>query len=169
LFGIFLAAGSWYASRELAVKIQVGLEELEIVRRQFDPLISMPSDAKVGVIETSAACAMLHSFYTEIEKILKLIARDWDKQLPSSESWHKDLLMQMCAPTARRPAVISPALLEVLSEFLAFRHLFRGASIALMRWQKLYPLVAKVDATYNEVRDEIQAFSRFVENDPATT
>lgn len=33
----------------------------------------MPPARNVGVIETSAACAMLHSFYTEIEKILKLM------------------------------------------------------------------------------------------------
>ena len=62
-------------SPDLAVKIQLGLEELAIVREQFRPLISTTSDASVGVIQTAAACAMLHSFYTEIEKILKLIAR----------------------------------------------------------------------------------------------
>jgi hypothetical protein len=58
-------------SRELAAKIRVGLEELAIVRHEFEPLLSIPSDATVGVIETSAASAMLHSFYTEIEKILQ--------------------------------------------------------------------------------------------------
>jgi len=84
LFGIFLAAGSWFVSRDLAAEIRVGLEEFAIVRQQFQPLISLSSDATVGVIETSAASAMLHSFYTEIEKILKLIAREWDSQLPSS-------------------------------------------------------------------------------------
>ena len=62
-------------SRELATKIRVGLEEFANVRQQFEPLISMPPDASFGVIETSAACAMLHSFYTEVEKILKLIGR----------------------------------------------------------------------------------------------
>jgi hypothetical protein len=72
-------------SRELATKIQLDLEELAIVHQQFQPLISMSSEATAGVIETSAACAMLHSFYTEIEKILKLIARDWDGRLPSSD------------------------------------------------------------------------------------
>ena len=54
-------------SRELAAKIRVGLEELAIVRQQFEPLLSMPSDAIVGVMETAAASAMLHSIYTEIE------------------------------------------------------------------------------------------------------
>jgi hypothetical protein len=156
-------------SRELAIKIQLGLEELAIVHQQFQPLISMSSEATAGVIETSAACAMLHSFYTEIEKILKLMARDWDGRLPSSDSWHKDLLIQMSEATPKRPAVISASLVEVLSEFLAFRHLFRGASIALMRWEKLYPLVTKVDQTYDQARGEIEAFLRFVEEGAGTT
>jgi hypothetical protein len=156
-------------SRELATKIRVGLEEFAIVRQQFEALISRPADAAVGVIETSAASAMLHSFYTEIEKILKLIAREWDMQLPSSDSWHKDLLLQMAQATARRPAVLSTDLVEVLSEFLAFRHLFRGASIALMRWDKLHPLIAKVDTTYEHARSQIEAFTAFIEQQTGTT
>ena len=97
-------------SYDLAVKIQLGLEELATVREQLSLLVAMPADATVGVMETAAACAMLHSFYTEIEKILKLIAVGWDEQIPSSDSWHKDLLNQMSKVTPRRPAVISPGL-----------------------------------------------------------
>ena len=107
-------------SRELAIKIRVGHEEFGVVRQQFETLLSIPAEASVGVIETSAACAMLHSFYTEIEKILKRIALEWDGQLPSSDSWHKDLLFQMSKRTAKRPA----GLVEVLNEFLAFRAFF---------------------------------------------
>ena len=125
-------------SVDLSTRIQLGLEEFATVREQMAPLIAKPSDSKVGDIETAAACAMLHSFYTEIEKILKLIAREWDKRMPSSDAWHKELLNQMAAATDTRPAVITSGLVEILSEFLAFRHLFRGASIALMRWDKLY-------------------------------
>lgn len=152
-------------SRELAIKIQLGLEELTTIREQFQPLIAISSGAEASVIETAAACAMLHSFYTEIEKILKLVAREWDGVSPSSDSWHKDLLIQMSRTDQKRPAVVSAALVEVLSEFLAFRHLFRGASIVLMRWEKLFPLVAKVDPTYNQARDEINAFVRFIESE----
>src|SRR5882762_2463629 len=142
-YGTSWIAGTWSVSADLANRIQLGLEELATVREQISLLISSLSDSKVGDIETAAACAMLHSFYTEIEKILRLIARDWDGQLPSADAWHKELLNQMSAPTNRRPAVLTSGLVEVLSEFLAFRHLFRGASIALMRWDKLSPLVGK--------------------------
>jgi hypothetical protein len=114
------------------------------------------------VIETAAACTMLHSFYTEIEKILKLIALDLDKKMPSSESWHRDLLSQMTAATEARPAVITTDLVTRLAELLAFRHLFRGASIALMRWNKLSPLVAKVDGVHEEIVRELNQFQRFL-------
>lgn len=154
-------------SSELSRKIQVGLEEFATVRQQFESLLLIPPGADPGVIETSAACAMLHSFYTEIEKILKIIAREWDGSLPASESWHRDLLVQMSEITTKRPAVLSADLLATLKEFLAFRHLFRGASIALMRWDRLYPLVIKVDQTYRQVNDEIKSFEEFIEGAPA--
>lgn len=106
---------------------------------------------------------MLHSFYTEIEKILKLIARDFDGKIPSAESWHKELLNQMSEATPKRPAVISEALVSVLSEYLAFRHLFRGASIALMRWDKMAPLIEGISPTYEMASSEIGLFLQFVE------
>jgi len=149
-------------SDDLANRIQLGLEELATVREQISLLISSLPASKVGDIETAAACAMLHSFYTEIEKVLRLVARDWDGQIPSADAWHKELLNQMSVPTNSRPAVLTLGLVETLSEFLAFRHLFRGASIALMRWEKLSPLVARVDQTYSQTVKEIESFVRFL-------
>ena len=104
-------------SRELATKLRVGLEEFAIVRQQFEPLLSISAGANASVIETSAACAMLHSFYTEIEKMLKLIARECDGQLPMSDSWHKDLLVQMSQSTGRRRAVFSAVSLKSSASF----------------------------------------------------
>jgi hypothetical protein len=137
---------------------------LAAVREQLTQLISLP-ETSAGVIERAAACAMLHSFYTEIEKLLKLIARECDGHMPSSEAWHRELLNQMSVASATRPAVLSPALVEDLGEFLAFRHLFRGASIVLMRWDKLAPLLAKVGPTHDRAEAEIMAFVQFIESD----
>lgn len=151
-------------SIDLVTKIHLGFEELDTIREQMGPLISKAFDSQVGDIETAAACAMLHSFYTEIEKILKLIAHEWDDRIPDSDAWHKELLNQMSAPTNTRPAVITSDLVEILSEYLAFRHLFRGASIALMRWNKLAPLLGKVDQTYLRTRHEIETFGTFLKS-----
>ena len=101
-------------SPDLAKKLRLGLEELAMVREQLAPLIALSPNASVGVIERAAACAILHSFYTEIEKILKLIAREWDGQMPSSDAWHKDLLNQM---SAKRPPGVQPYFRPLSSKF----------------------------------------------------
>ena len=67
-------------SADLATKIQLGLEQLAIVREHVSLLSAGPSASQAGAIETAAASAMLHSFYTEVEKILTLIARHWDSR-----------------------------------------------------------------------------------------
>lgn len=113
-------------SADLATKIQLGLDELAEIRAQMSPLIARTGESELPVMETAAACAMLHSFYTEIEKMLKIIAIDRDKKTPSSESWHRDLLTQMSAATETRPPVITSDLVNRLADLLAFRHLFRG-------------------------------------------
>jgi hypothetical protein len=41
------------------------------------------------------ARAMPDVFYAEIENLLKLIAREWDGRLPASDTWEKELLLQM--------------------------------------------------------------------------
>jgi len=91
-----------------------------------------------------------------------MIALDLDRKVPSSEAWHRDLLNQMAAATDAWPAVITADLVTQLGELLAFRHLFRGASIALMRWNKLSPLVAKVDGVHQEIVRELSEFQRFL-------
>ena len=118
---------------KLIAQIEIDLQEFSRVTEQLAPLISKGSATDLDVIETSAVAAMLHSFYTLIEKIMELIAREIDQAVPGSVTWYRDLIEQMTQQTSRRRAVISKDLAGQLKEYLAFRHLFRGASIALMR------------------------------------
>lgn len=125
---------------------------------QLMPLVIKGSSTDLDVIETSAVAAMLHSFYTLIEKILESIAREVDQAIPEAGQWHRDLIEQMTRPTARRQAVISEDLAEKLKEYLAFRHLFRGASIVLMRWNKMQPLANNANGTFRQFHRELSAF-----------
>jgi hypothetical protein len=123
------------------------------VTEQLMPLVIKGSSTDLDVIETSAVAAMLHSFYTLIEKILEV-----DQAIPEAGQWHRDLIEQMTRPTARRQAVISEDLAEKLKEYLAFRHLFRGASIVLMRWNKMQPLANNANGTFRQFHRELSAF-----------
>src|SRR5271165_5062908 len=91
---------------------------------------------------------------------MELIARDIDQVVPGSGTWHRDLIEQMTQPTVSRQAVISGDLAEKLKEYLAFRHLFRGASIALMRWNKMQPLANRASETLVQFEAELAAFIR---------
>jgi hypothetical protein len=145
-------------SAKLIAQVELNLQELSRVTEQLTPLIAKGASSDLDVIETSAVAAMLHSFYTLIEKILELMARDVDQTMPAAGTWHRDLVEQMTQPTASRPAVISEDLAGKLKEYLAFRHLFRGASIALMRWNKMQPLANRAQETFRQFEGEISAF-----------
>lgn len=67
---------------------------------------------------------MLHSFYTGIENIFKRIGVELDKALPGGQSWHRELLDSMSAPSEFRSAIISQDLRFRLEEYLKFRHVF---------------------------------------------
>ena len=67
-------------SGKLIAQIEINLQELSRITEQLAPLISKGSTVGLDVIETSAVAAMLHSFYTLIEKILESIAREIDSR-----------------------------------------------------------------------------------------
>ena len=68
----------------------------------------------------------------------------------------------MAAATDTRPPVISDSLVIRLDDLLSFRHLFRGASIALMRWNKLSPLMESVNGVHDEVVNQLTQFQIFL-------
>jgi hypothetical protein len=68
----------------------------------------------------------------------------------------------MALAVAARPAVITAELRTSLGELLAFRRLFLGASIVLMRWDKLAPLVANVPAVHQETVGQLRELLQFL-------
>ncbi len=166
---MFARVESWFVSSRFTQKLRIALGELASISHGMSPLTEKSASTEADVIQTAAAAYMLHSFYNEIEKILKMIARECDGQIPNSPEWHRDLLIQVVNPSPSRPAVISPKLFESLKEYLAFRHLARGSSFALMRWDRLAPLVANVPSVHDAVRTEIEAFITLLESREPTS
>jgi hypothetical protein len=106
---------------------QVALED-EQLNRLIDThrsLLSKCTSQSPDDIERSALAFFLHSFYSGVENILKRIAIEIDGRLPEGEAWHRQLLDALARATNLRGAVISEALHETLSEYLAFRHVVR--------------------------------------------
>jgi hypothetical protein len=103
---------------------------------------------------------MLHSFYTGVENIFKRVAVELDGEAPRGEAWHRQLLDAMVTSTKGRGALISEPLRDTLSEYLAFRHVFRQAYSFDLRWEKMSALVLNCEATFRRLETELEAFLR---------
>ena len=106
----------------------------------------------------------LHSFYAGLERLFELIATVVDRNVPQGTSWHQLLLQQMATeiPPAR-PAVISDGTRDLLDAYRGFRHVVRNVYTLRFDPVKIQPLVEKAPAVFAQVRRELLAFARFLE------
>lgn len=106
----------------------------------------------------------LHGFYSGLEKIFELIAKNIDQSVPSGEAWHQELLRQMFTEIKQvRPAVISRETLLLLDEYRGFRHVVRNVYTFNLSIKKLEPLVAEIQKVFDQVKHEILVFLNLIE------
>lgn len=94
----------------------------------------------------------LHNIYNGIEGIFKEIAKFVDQVMPTSSSYHADLLAQMTTPSPRRPAVMQNT--PELQDLMSFRHLVRHAYGTSMRHQEL---LEKLKAVEERILPDLEA------------
>ncbi|HMC27893.1 MAG TPA: hypothetical protein VKM56_08890 [Verrucomicrobiae bacterium] len=122
------------------------------------PLLSKCGETVPSEIELAALAAVLHSFYTGIENILKRVAVELDREPVGGEAWHRDLLSRMTQRHRQRAAVLSSALHDRLLDYLGFRHFFRHAYSFDLDWPKMSPLVLRLQKTFHEVETALDDF-----------
>lgn len=84
----------------------------------------------------------LHAFCTGIERVLETIAVSLNGVPPAGPAWHRRLLERMAVGVPGvRPAVVSPATVSDLEEFLAFRHRYRNLYLFDLRWEPIRALL----------------------------
>lgn len=148
---------------KLRKQVAVEFEQLDKLIDVHRPLLDKCKSVAPTDIELSALAAMMHSFYTGIENILKRVAVELDGDLPTGKSWHRELLDSMSEPSAMRGAVLSAELRHRLEEYLKFRHFFRQAYSFQFDWEKLSSLVLACETTLCELEKEMNTFFGRVE------
>jgi len=143
---------------KLAKQINVEREQLRRLIAIHSQLLAHCASEAPNDIELSALAALLHSFYTGVENIFKRVAVELDGEAPRGDAWHRQLLDATAAPTSLRVALISESLHETLSEYLAFRHVFRQAYSFDLRWDKMSALVLNCETTFRRLETELEAF-----------
>ncbi len=146
----------------LVTEIEKELKNLERLGAEMDEVLQRPEPSSV---EVRAAGSILHDFYCGVEKIFKRIASRLDRDIPSGDDWHLQLLERMTiALPGIRPAVVSEDLKGRLSEFLRFRHLFRNIYGHELRWSRISELGHGMQEVLVLFRGELERFIDFIRN-----
>jgi hypothetical protein len=107
----------------------------------------------------------LHGFYSGLERLFEIVARQLDQAVPAGETWHPDLLLQMARDLPEiRPAVISQENAAILDEFRRFRHLVRNVYTINIVPSKMNRTVSVLPDLWTKLRAELSAFADFTDD-----
>ena len=140
-------------------------EEISELRRIVERVKKAWSSAEKSSDELylDSVALNLHGFYSCIERLFELIARNIDESIPAGENWHQELLRQMVTEIKLvRPAVLSRDTYDRLDEYRGFRHVVRNVYTFNLSLKKLKPLVEDIDCVFSAVSNEIKKFIEYI-------
>jgi hypothetical protein len=149
----------------LAERLRGELADLEqVVSRALQSwsLIQKTPQEQFAFVDSVAL--NLHSLYSGLERLFELIARQIDRDMPESGTWHRDLLEQMAQDIPdTRPAVLSRETASATDEFRRFRHLVRNVYALELAPGKMAVLMATLPELWPKIRAELLAFADFMD------
>lgn len=136
--------------------INVALERAILAWRKFE----QTSDE----LYVDSVALNLQGAYNGLERLFEIIARDIDRERPTGNNWHQQLLQQMAVEVEIiRPAVISAVSLQALDNYRAFRHIVRHVYSEEFEVKRIGELVSEARQVFGQAADELKAFATFLE------
>ena len=148
----------------LADRIRQELSDLEQVvaraQRAIGAFRRQPEDQDLYI---DSAALNLHDFYAGLERIFQRIGSVVDGAIPSGSEWHRDLLQQMQTDVSDlRPPVLSFEAVQLLDEFLRFRHVVRNVYAFKFDPERIERLVGQMQPAFKQVQVELLTFAIFL-------
>lgn len=138
-------------------EIAFELEEIECLFQLYKKEL-FDLEQNPNIVEITAFASVLHSFYSGIEKIFLIIAKNIDRKTPSDINWHKGLLLQMTKENEYRKPVLSEEMKNELTKYIVFRHFYRHSYSFRLDWDELQKLVKPIHQVWEKFKSEIAAF-----------
>ena len=149
----------------LAGRIRKELGDIEhLVSRANRALSAAQKNPHDADLYIDSASLNLHDLYSGFERIFRQIAATVDGNLPSSAEWHRDLLEQMGLDLPKvRPSVLSANSMQMLDEYLRFRHVVRNVYTFSLNPERIGRLVTGLESVFTQVQEELLTFASFLE------
>jgi len=143
----------------LWAEIKATLSDLERIVEEIEELLRDLGSSEPSYKDKAAMGAFLHNFYNGIENVLKRIAEEIDRAVPSGSEWHRALLQRMAEGVENlRPAVLKAETVTKLLPYLGFRHFFRHSYTFEIDWEKVKPLARNARAVLETIKDDLKEF-----------
>jgi hypothetical protein len=149
----------------LAGRIRKELSDMNLLmskaNRAIEAAKGNPRDADLYI---DSAALNIHDVYSGFERIFKQIAATVDGSVPSDSEWHRELLEQMGLDLPQaRPPVLTRQAIQLLDEYLRFRHVVRNVYTFSFDPERIERLVKELSSTLGIVQDELFAFANLLE------
>lgn len=141
-------------------QVEFEIQQIDRLLDSYGDLLQKVRQRPPDLVETAAVASVLHSFYNGLENIFTCIAKRIDKDMPSGDRWHRDLLLQMASATDFRKPVLSGSLVQRLSRYLGFRHFYRHSYSFFLSWDELEDLTLSLPDVWEGAKQKLVDFLR---------
>ncbi len=151
--------------QNLVERIRNEVSDLEqVIKRARQAWLRVQKAPEEQYAYVDSTALNLHSFYSGLERLFELIARQVDQNIPDGKTWHRDLLQQMTQSLSDlRPGVISQENATIVDEFRRFRHLVRNVYTVNLVPEKMEGLMESLPELWPQLRAELLAFADYLE------
>ena len=147
--------------KNIKEEIEFKISEIDKLFIEYDLIFEKIKIEKPDLFDMTILGSVLHSFYNGLENIFEIIAKNIDKNIPTGNKSHQELLHQMASENNFRNEIINENLYFKLREYATFIHFYRHAYSFQLNWEKMKPLVKDVNSVWEETKCSLK---KFIEN-----
>lgn len=133
-------------------QIEFKIKDIDKLFKEYELIFTKVENQEPDLFDMTILGSVLHSFYNGLENIFEIIAKNIDKNIPTGNKSHKELLYQMASKNSERNEVIDEKLYYDLIEYATFRHFYRHTYSFQLKWSKMEPLIENINAVWSSLR-----------------
>jgi len=139
-------------------KIQFEIDQINELLDEASPLFDLCKIRDPDFVEKCGIALILQSFYNGIEKIMLLIMKNKDVELPNGIKWHKELFDNAFKGTKNRTNIFREEIYEQLNDYLQFRHFARHTYGFQLKWEKMKNILFDMKIIWERIKEDIKIF-----------